>query len=276
MSINVSMSGNFAPPDNNMITSEYKDLSNWTTYGVMTLDYTDGVNTVTFSNVIKPTFKELFNQVTGYSLNDTIYNAVISYMASNPSYTIFGFYNPSVARFYIWGAAEASESPSTSRTNYRRPAHRWICNTSGTTLVSVYQENDYTGTDTGYVSWSNFSNHWIIGTYNDVSESGGGGYNGYISKTFAVIDGEKYFLKLDAHSETGFQLLADDCVIMSSGSNSSDITIDGNASNTAKTYYQIVEADGTSLTIKFNLTSMYVAVGSVVLKISNLALFKVG
>lgn len=265
-----------------MIIPQMKNLENWDESGSPSIAFAGGISTVTYENNPKPAFKDLFLQVTGYALADSVANTLLSYFSSNPTAMLFCLKIHNSAQVQLWMGANGSYYTGHSDTDkivFKAPCTRYTCALTDTTVSSITTTNNYTSdNESGRIGQSQgfYDNTWYVCTYSDTSEgSGGGGFEGYIEKDFTVESGKKYYFKFTAWSTSGFTNASNNNVVLTSGENSENITLDGSVSSEGKEYAKIIESDGTTLNVKIDLPTMTSA-NNIVLKFYSIELYKLG
>lgn len=277
-----------ASMQNDIVTENEKNLSNWTNTGGADISFDEGINTIIFENQALPTYNQL---ISALGLNSTYspeyyYNQFIS--AANTkfgenNYNIFAIkmnYWHTMHTCFIFAYNKILSLQKLTNGSYGGISYAFGFFPNG---VQQNFDNIWWTTECDYSGGNGVSsnNPYIyIGNFYDgagiqLEKAWKAPFSGNINKTFVVEDGKKYYLKFNEYTTSGFVNISTDNVIITSGSNEQKLTLDNDIAETPKEYNTMITGNGTNLNIKFDLETMK-STSTITLKISDVQIYKIG
>lgn len=255
-----------------IVTASEKNMENWNAVGEVSVEYAGGVNTLEYENIVKPTLDEFIYDKMGYTYTGSGVTSsyfslqdVLDVMAEHPTWRAYMVENVGGRYFNIVNATSYTETTAIYSEGIQ---FKYIVNADNE--ITRFQNKNTVSS--GTINLANYDKAAYICTYNDTG-SGGGTFNGYIDKNFNVENGKRYMIMFECYSPSGFKA-TDNNVIITSGTNTSNITIDNENITDYAQYYQFIDTDGTTLNVKFDLHTMSTTEGNVEVKIGSIEIYK--
>lgn len=252
-----------------MIIPVYKNLENWGESGEPSITFSSGVNTVTYENNPKTPaqiLKELLQTASGLPVADTAVTQLLDQWSQHDNLDMY-YYADSSLSLEVWLCPSNSYIDNMTLHYYATSYRNMMASPGGASINSISSTTTQgNGTKT--------SNRILvkIGSYSVLTA---GSYEGYITQNFTVEDAKKYYFTFEFYSSSGFTASSTNNIVLTSGNNSANVTLDESAGSDYKLYSGIIVSDGTTLNVKIDLPTM-TSSSDIVLKFRNIELHKLG
>lgn len=255
----------------NIVTANEKNMENWNAVGEVSIGYTGGVNTLTYENNPKTpaqVLKEGLEEASGLPVTDSCITSLLSFWEQHQTLVLFYFQENNLGA-HCWFGTQ-NDYIDTDGFHFNAGGYDLIMSNPGnTSITGIAQTNAVT--NTGVFPISATIKMARVCAYDDLSH--GGGFEGYIDKNFNVENGKKYIVMFVCYSPSGFNANSNN-VVITSGANTSSITIDNENTTDYAQYYQYISAYGTTLNVKFDLETIANSVTDVELKIGSIEIYE--
>lgn len=257
--INMSAEGSYINGTlvNDLVSSTDKDMSNWNAVGdEFNIEYELGVNVIDYENNPKTpaqVLKEGLEEASGLPVTDSCITSLLSFWEQHQTLVLFYLQETNLGA-HCWFGTQ-NDYIDTDGFHFNAGGYDLImANPGNTSITGISQTNPVS--NTGVFPVSSTIKMARVCSYDELNE---GSFDGYIDKNFTVESGKKYYVTLKFKTTTGYNIASNNNFIITSGNNVVNIRFDNNVHPTQyfKRYFGIIQADGTTLNLKINLTSMY-------------------
>lgn len=255
-----------------IVTASEKNMENWNIVGEVDVEKVGTVNSITYENVPKTpaqALKEALQAGSGIPATDACINELLALWDQHTDMT---FYYIEFSGLDI-RCMLCNPNDYMDETGFHFSAGDYdlrMRTPGGTEMQGIASTS--TMPNSGVYAANVIVKFAYIGTYDEIHNSSA--FSGYVDKNFSVENGKKYMVMFECYSPSGFSASSNDNVVITSGSNSSDITIDGENTTEYAQYYQFINADSSTLNVKFDLSTMPNTLVDVELNITSIEIYK--